>query len=147
MIPGWLQIIAASGGRVDILQCLHDSGIAIHATTFRCAAEKGKVAVLAWAHRFCGHSVSEAVEHGAKAGSFATLKWAEAAGVPFTERVLRGAILSEKLNIIKWLHARKCPGWDGDLPAMACKHARKAVTDWLVRNNSSIERSGGAGQS
>ncbi|KAG5191331.1 hypothetical protein JKP88DRAFT_296247 [Tribonema minus] len=70
--------------------------------------------------------------NAAKEGRTDVLMWLHETG----EKMLRLAIDTNKINIIKWLHARKCPGWDGNLPAMANAYTRDAVRKWLVRNNS-----------
>ena len=158
----YINTYAAEKGQIDALKWLHKNVQKCNHYTYVKAASAGKISILEWLEEEVmtyDRNNTLPLEEAASTGQLETVKWLHKRGFRLTELVFSSAgagtievleylidnncpmdtyayataIMSNKLENIKWLHLHKCP-YDNDstLLAQNMNHPNPEIIKWLT---------------
>eukprot|EP00611_Tribonema_gayanum_P015441 TRINITY_DN2728_c0_g1_i1.p1 TRINITY_DN2728_c0_g1~~TRINITY_DN2728_c0_g1_i1.p1 ORF type:complete len:373 (-),score=31.94 TRINITY_DN2728_c0_g1_i1:49-1116(-) len=132
--------LAASGGYLELLQFLRQSGCPWSEWTCSCAADGGHLDVLQWS-RANGCPWSELTcARAAEEGHLRVLQWARAEGCPWSKSTCMCAAEGGHLEVLQWARANGCP-WDESTCSRAAEGGYLDVLQWARANGCRWEKS------
>ena len=133
---GRLCAAAAAGGRLALLQWLHQNGCCWDQSTCSGAARRGHLAVLQWARQNgCGWDEGTCA-NAAAGGHLAVLEWTRQGGCRWDERTCSCAAQGGHLAVLQWARQNGC-NWDEFTCLSAARGGHLAVLQWARQHGCS----------